>query len=95
VISTMILLGVVLGRWWRLALVVSALAWPTLLVATDAMSFEPRLVCAPALAALNTAVGVLIHQGLLRAYRRGWHRRRRSEDAGRRAPACIRRTAPP
>jgi hypothetical protein len=66
----MILLGVVLGRWWRLALVVSALAWSTLLVATDAMSFEPRLVGAAALAALNTGVGVLIHQGLLHAYRR-------------------------
>jgi hypothetical protein len=71
VIPTMILLGVVLGRWWRLALVVSALGWPILLVATDAMSLEPRLVGAAALAALNTGVGVLIHQGALRAYRRG------------------------
>jgi hypothetical protein len=70
-IPTMILLGVVLGRWWRLALVISALAWSTLLVATDAMSLEPGLVGAAALAALNTGVGVLIHQGLLLAYRRG------------------------
>lgn len=73
-IPTMILLGVVLGRWWWVALVVSALGWPILLVATDTMNFEPGLLAAAGLAVLNTGVGVLIHQGVLwthRGIRRG------------------------
>ncbi len=30
-IPTMILVGLVLGRWWRAALVIGTLAWPALL----------------------------------------------------------------
>jgi hypothetical protein len=75
VIPSLILFGVILGRWWRVALAVSALGWPILLVATNVMSFEPRLVGAAGLAVFNTGVGVLIHQGVLRTYgrmRRAW-----------------------
>lgn len=68
-IPTMILLGLVLGRWWRVALVTSALGWPILLVATDAMNFEPGLLASTGLAVLNTGAGVLIHQGVLWTYR--------------------------
>lgn len=68
-IPTMILLGVVLGRWWRVALVVSALGWLILLVATGSMNFQPELLAAASLAVLNTGVGVLIHQGVLWTYR--------------------------
>ncbi len=65
VIPTLILFGVVFGRWWRVTLVVSALGGPILLVATGVMSVEPGLVGASGLAVLNTGVGVLIHQGIL------------------------------
>jgi hypothetical protein len=40
-------------------------AWPIILVVTDVMGVEPRLVGASGLAILNTGVGVLIHQGIL------------------------------
>jgi hypothetical protein len=69
-IPSLILFGVVLGRWWPVPLVIAAVGWPLLLVATDVMTVEPGLVGASGLAVLNTAVGVLVHQGVLRAVRR-------------------------
>jgi len=72
-IPTLILLGVVLGRWWPVPLVISAVGWPLLLLVTDVMTVEPGLVGASGLAVLNTAVGVLVHQAVLRAVRR-WRR---------------------
>lgn len=85
-IPTLILFGV-FGRWWRVTLVVSALGWPILLVATGVMSVEPGLVGASGLAVLNTGVGVLIHQGILwtgRRLRGPWPRARAFDAAGRR-----------
>jgi hypothetical protein len=69
VIPTLILFGLVFGRWWRFALVAAALGWPTVLVATDVMSVGPGLLGASGLAVANTGVGVLIHQGVLRTTR--------------------------
>jgi hypothetical protein len=69
VIPTMILVGVVLGRWWKVALVVAALGWPLLLVVTGLMGVEPGLLVASALAVVNAGVGVLAHQGVLHVYR--------------------------
>ncbi|MFC0503565.1 hypothetical protein [Micromonospora costi] len=68
-IPTLILFGVVAGRWWRLALAVAALLWPVLLVATGAMGVGPELLGAAVLAVANTAVGVLVHQGVRWAVR--------------------------
>ena len=68
-IPTLILFGLVLGRWWQLSLVAAALGWPVLLVATDVMSVELGLLGASALAVGNAGVGVLVHQGLLRMTR--------------------------
>ncbi len=68
-IPTMILVGVVLGRWWKVALAVAALGWPLLLVATGLMDVEPGLLAASALAVVNAGVGVLAHQGVLHLYR--------------------------
>lgn len=73
-IPTLILLGLVFGRWWRLSLVVAAVGWPVLLVATDAMDVEAGLVGAAGLAVINAGVGVLVHQGVLRALRLLRHR---------------------
>ena len=69
-IPTLILFGAVFGRWWRVTLLVSALGWPVLLVASGAMSIGPALVGATGLAVLNTGAGVLIHQGILRGGRK-------------------------
>lgn len=72
-IPTMIVFGLVFGRWWRSALVLSAVIWAALLVADGVMGFELGLLGAALLAAANAAIGVLVHQGVLRAYR--WLRR--------------------
>jgi hypothetical protein len=69
VIPTLIVLGVLLGRWWKVALAVAALGWPLLLVATGAMGVEPGLLAASALAVVNAGIGVVAHQGVLRVYR--------------------------
>jgi hypothetical protein len=64
----------VFGRWWRLPLVAAAVGWPLLLVATDAMNVEVGLLRAAGLAVINAGVGVLVHQGILRAFRLLHHR---------------------
>ena len=68
-IPAMILVGLVLGRWWWVALASAAIGWPLLLVATGVMGVEPSLVGAAALAVANAGVGVLAHRGALRCYR--------------------------
>ena len=85
-IPTMILLGLVLGRWRLVAIVIAALGWPMLLVVTDVVAFDAGLLEAAALAAANAAVGVLVHQGGLHLYRRF---RRRPFLAATRSPATT------
>jgi hypothetical protein len=68
-IPTMILLGLVLGRWWWLALLVAGVAWPAMLVVADVVDLSWGLVAAGALAAANAAVGVLVHQAVLHGVR--------------------------
>ncbi|MFC6020051.1 hypothetical protein ACFP2T_28135 [Plantactinospora solaniradicis] len=68
-IPTLILIGVLFGRWWRTALVGSALGWPIMLVVTGVTGVEPGLVGASGLAILNTGVGVLVHQSVRWAVR--------------------------
>ena len=77
-IPTLILFGLLLGRWWRLSLVTAALGWPAALVATDVISVGPGLLGASGLAIANTGVGVLIHQGLLLTIRNGRRAHRRT-----------------
>ena len=68
-IPTLILFGLVLGRWWRLALAVAAVGWPAVLVAGGVMESDVGLVGAAGLAVLNTGVGVLVHHAVGRAVR--------------------------
>ncbi len=79
-IPTLIMIGAIFGRWWRVTLLVSAVGWPVLLVVTGAMSPGPALVGATGLAVLNTGAGVLLHQGI----RRGGRKLRRALAARRR-----------
>jgi hypothetical protein len=76
----MILFGLVFGRWWRASLLAAAVGWPAALVAVSVMDLDVRLLAAAAgLAVANTAVGVLVHQGVLFAVRLC----RRRREAGR------------
>ena len=65
VIPTMILFGLLLGRWWKVALVVGTSAWPVLLWAQGVIAAPPEIVGAAALGLANTAVGVMAHQLVL------------------------------
>jgi hypothetical protein len=68
-IPTMILFGLIFGRWWRVTLVAAALGWPLLLVVADVAGIEASLLGAAVLAVVNAGVGVLVHQGVLLACR--------------------------
>jgi len=65
VIPTLILVGLIFGRWWRSCLVTAAIGWPLLLVAIGVVGVDEFgvLLKAAGLAVINTGVGVLIHQG--------------------------------
>lgn len=68
-IPGLILVGLVLGRWWRTTLAIVATAWPAWLVVGGVMGPESGLVGAGALAVVNAGVGVAVHQGILRLIR--------------------------
>lgn len=74
-IPTLILFGLVFGRWWRLSLVAAAVGWPVLLLATDTMDVEAGVLGAAGLAVVNAGFGVLVHQGVLRAVKLSSSRR--------------------
>ena len=73
-IPTLILFGLVFGRWWRISLLAAAVGWPFLLVVSDVISVEVGLLGAAGLAVINTGIGVLVHQGVLRTLRLLRHR---------------------
>ena len=64
-IPTLIVLGLIFGRWWRLVMVAAAFGWPLALVVGDVMSVTPGLAGASFLAVVNAGVGVLVHQVVL------------------------------
>lgn len=64
-IPTMVLVGLLLGRWWRTAITVGTLGWPFLLLASGTIVSGGEFLAAAALGFLNTLVGVALHQGLL------------------------------
>lgn len=70
-IPTMILFGLVLGRWWRATLLLAPMVWPAILVADGVMDADAALLPTAALGALNAAVGILIHQAVLGVTRLG------------------------
>ena len=80
-IPTMILFGLVLGRWWRLTLLAAAVVWPALLVMDDVVGLSVHLLPAAFFGAVNAAVGAAVHQAILWLLRRvpssvGWRRER-------------------
>lgn len=67
-IPTLLVLGAVLGRWWRSTLVLGTVGWVVVLLATDVIGWSSVLAAA-AFGFVNTAVGVAVHQGVLWAIR--------------------------
>ena len=65
----MLLVGLVFGRWWRVAIPLGGLAWAVLLIADGTGSGLRFAFGAAVLGAANTAAGALIHQGALRSFR--------------------------
>ncbi len=72
-IPTLILYGLVFGRWWRATLIAATIGWPVLLLSTGVMHAGTGLLGAAGLAIINTGVGVGIHQGVRRVVRRVRH----------------------
>ncbi|GAA3381714.1 hypothetical protein [Cryptosporangium minutisporangium] len=69
-IPTLIVFGLVTGRWWRSSLIAAAVGWPVLLVTADVMGVEVGLLGASTLAVVDAAAGALIHQAIWRTLRR-------------------------
>lgn len=71
-IPTMILFGLVFGRWWKLAIAAGALVWTVVIltVADTSVGNGGVLGTAAALGAANAAVGVAAHQAGLWLVRR-------------------------
>ena len=75
VIPTMIVFGLVVGRWWKSALIGGAVLWPVILTFVGMASHADVLdvavlLSAAGLGAANTAVGVAVHQSILWLIRR-------------------------
>ncbi|MBG0567318.1 hypothetical protein [Actinoplanes aureus] len=65
-IPTLILFGLVAGRWWRTTLLAGTLGWPILLLAQDIVRPGAGLLPVFLLAVVNTGAGVLVHQTVFR-----------------------------
>jgi hypothetical protein len=79
-IPTLILFGLVFGRWWRATLIAAAIGWPVLLLATGVTHPGTGLLGAAGVAIINTSAGVAIHQGAGQAVRRARHQARPSRE---------------
>ncbi len=68
-IPTVIVLGLILGRWPKFALTVAAVGWPVLLLVAGPLElsadFVGQAILAALLASANAGVGILAHQTLL------------------------------
>ncbi len=63
-IPTLLIVGVVLGRWWRIVVPLAVVGWVVLLIATGVDSGLVFVVEAGLLAAANVIVGVLVNQAV-------------------------------
>ncbi len=64
VIPTLLIVGVVLGKWWRVVIPAATIGWVVLLVATDVGSGVSFALGAALFAFANVTVGALLFQGL-------------------------------
>jgi len=78
-VPTLMLVGLVLGRWWRTTLVAATLGWPILLLADGLIEPGWNIAAAAGLSAANTAAGIVVHQAIRWAVRRATTRDQRGE----------------
>ena len=64
VIPTLLLFGVLFGRWWRIAIPIATLGWPILLITSGVDSGVLFAIGASLLAAANATVGVLVNRAV-------------------------------
>jgi hypothetical protein len=62
VIPTLLLVGLVLGRWWRVVIPAGAIGWAGLLMVHGVDSGLSFAAAAALLGAINVAVGVVVFQ---------------------------------
>lgn len=63
-IPTLLLVGLVLGKWWRVAIPAATIGWMALLVATGTGSALGFAVVAALYAIVNVTAGVLVFQAV-------------------------------
>jgi hypothetical protein len=68
-IPTLLLLGLILGPWWRVVVPAAAVGWPAFLIATNVDRGLGFAVSAGSLAVANVAIGVLLNRWLARLSR--------------------------
>lgn len=61
-IPSLIAFGLIFGRWWKPTVVIGVAGWVVVLLVTDIITWHV-IPAAAAFAFINTAVGVLVHQG--------------------------------
>jgi hypothetical protein len=69
VIPTLLLVGLVLGKWWRVVIPAAAIGWAVLLMVHGVDSGFSFAASAALLGAINVTVGVIVFQATSRLLR--------------------------
>lgn len=70
-IPSMLLFGLVFGRWWKFALAIGTVGWPLVVFQQGSLDGWSAWIYAALLGLANTGVGVGVHQLLLWLWRLG------------------------
>jgi hypothetical protein len=62
VIPTVLAVGLLFGRWWRISIPIAVIGWPILLIASGIDSGMSFAVEAALLAGANVVVGVIVNR---------------------------------
>jgi hypothetical protein len=73
-IPTLLLAGILFGKWWRVSIPVGSIGWAILLASTGVVSGPGGVASAALFAFVNVTVGVLVFQGARSAIRAIPHR---------------------
>ncbi|RIK16663.1 MAG: hypothetical protein DCC50_04265 [Acidobacteria bacterium] len=68
-VPTLLLFGLVAGRWWKSALLLGCVGWVAIGLQQGFVDTVGSAAAAGAVALGNTAVGVAVHQALLFCWR--------------------------
>ena len=68
-IPTLLLAGLVFGKWWRMSIPVATIGWAVLLLATGVVHGLAQVAGAAMFGFINVTVGVLVFQAVRLAFR--------------------------